>query len=33
MPIIIIAAGYVGLPFAISMAKHQPVICYDINKI
>jgi UDP-N-acetyl-D-mannosaminuronate dehydrogenase len=32
MPIIIIATGYVGLPFAISMAKHQPVICYDINK-
>jgi len=32
MTIVIIGAGYVGLPLAISFAKYHPVICYDINK-
>jgi UDP-N-acetyl-D-galactosamine dehydrogenase len=32
MNIVIIGAGYVGLPLAISFAKYQSVICYDINK-
>jgi UDP-N-acetyl-D-galactosamine dehydrogenase len=31
-PIIIIGAGYVGLPLAIAFSKKYPVICYDINK-
>ena len=32
MAIVIIGAGYVGLPLAISFAKYHSVICYDINK-
>ena len=32
MNIIVIGAGYVGLPLAVSFSKHFPVICYDINK-
>ena len=32
MTIVIIGAGYVGLPLAIAFAKHFNVICYDINK-
>jgi UDP-N-acetyl-D-galactosamine dehydrogenase len=32
MTIVIIGAGYVGLPLAISFAKYHSVICYDINK-
>jgi UDP-N-acetyl-D-galactosamine dehydrogenase len=32
MTIVIIGAGYVGLPLAIAFAKHFSVICYDINK-
>lgn len=32
MSIVIIGAGYVGLPLAIAFAKFYPVICYDINK-
>ena len=32
MKISIIGSGYVGLPLAISFAKHYPIISYDINK-
>jgi UDP-N-acetyl-D-galactosamine dehydrogenase len=32
MAIVIIGAGYVGLPLAISFAKYHSVICYDTNK-
>lgn len=32
MAIVIIGAGYVGLPLSISFAKYHSVICYDINK-
>jgi UDP-N-acetyl-D-galactosamine dehydrogenase len=32
MTIVIIGAGYVGLPLAIAFAKYFNVICYDINK-
>jgi UDP-N-acetyl-D-galactosamine dehydrogenase len=32
MTIVIIGAGYVGLPLAIAFAKYHPVICYDISK-
>lgn len=33
MSIIVMGAGYVGLPLAISFSKHFPVICYDIDKV
>ena len=33
MTIVIIGAGYVGLPLAIAFAKYFNVICYDINKV
>jgi UDP-N-acetyl-D-galactosamine dehydrogenase len=32
MTIVIIGAGYVGLPLAIAFAKYHSVICYDINQ-
>ena len=32
MNIVIIGAGYVGLPLALAFAKDHSVICYDINK-
>ena len=32
MTIVIIGAGYVGLPLAIAFAKYFNVICYDTNK-
>ncbi len=32
MKLIIIGAGYVGLPLAISFSKYYDVICYDIDK-
>ena len=32
MNIVIIGAGYVGLPLAIAFAKYHPVTCYDISK-
>ena len=33
MTIVVIGAGYVGLPLAIAFAKYFNVICYDINKV
>ena len=30
--ILVIGAGYVGLPLSIAFAKHGKVHCYDINK-
>ena len=30
--IAVIGQGYVGLPLAIELAKHYPVIGFDINK-
>ena len=30
--ILVIGAGYVGLPLSIAFAKHDKVHCYDINK-
>ena len=32
MSLVIIGAGYVGLPLAIAFSKHFSVICYDIDK-
>jgi UDP-N-acetyl-D-galactosamine dehydrogenase len=32
MKIVIVGAGYVGLPLAIAFAKYYSVICYDINE-
>ncbi len=32
MSIVIIGAGYVGLPLAIAFAKYYSVICYDVDK-
>ena len=32
MTIVIIGAGYVGLPLAIAFAKYHSVICYDISQ-
>jgi UDP-N-acetyl-D-glucosamine/UDP-N-acetyl-D-galactosamine dehydrogenase len=32
MKIVIVGAGYVGLPLAIAFSKYYSVICYDVNK-